>query len=292
MHIIRLPDTLYLTDFDGSAFDRTQKLTHEHLQSVFQRTTGITDVSITKVHITSTFTDRCKQATSYRKGRVLLAGDAAHIHSPLGAQGLNLGLGDAMNLGWKLAASARQEAVNSGSVDLALLDTYEIERHPIGAWALEWTRAQVSMLQPNPYGAALQSLIRDFIDTTDGTNLFIDRFMGLSQKYQLSQDGRQTHPLVGCSAPDLVLKDGSRLGPKLGTGRGILVDLQHNDKLADLIASEHHKVSVEYINMDVRDARGLQALLIRPDDIVAWAVEEHTELDLEAVAAAIKRWFV
>lgn len=291
MHIIRMPDTLYLTDFDDGAFDRTQELTHERLQSVFERTTGVTDVKITKIHITSTFTDRCKQVTSYRKGRVLLAGDAAHIHSPLGAQGLNLGLGDAMNLGWKLAATVRQEAANGGLVDLTLLDTYESERQPIGAWALEWTRAQVSMLQPNPYGAALQSLIRGLIDTTDGTNFFIDRFMGLSQRYQLDQDLMQTHPLVGCSAPDFELQDGSRLGSRLEGGQGLLVDLQHNVELADLIAGKHYVVGIEYINMDVKDRRDLRALLIRPDGIVAWATAEHSKLDIEAARSAISRWF-
>lgn len=291
MHIIRLPDTLYLTDFDGGAFDRTQELTQEHLQDVFTRTTGTTDVKITKIHTTSTFTDRCKQVTSYRKGRILLAGDAAHIHSPLGAQGLNLGLGDAMNLGWKLAATVRKEAISDGPLDLTLLDTYERERKPIGAWALEWTRAQVSMLQPNPFGAALQSLIRDFIDTTDGTNLFIDRFMGLSQRYELGEDAAHAHPLVGCSAPDFELQDGSRLGPKLETGRGLLVDLQPDDTLRALITDRNHNARVEYAGMSVRDSRGIRALLIRPDGIVAWVVEEDAEPNMEAAEAALRRWF-
>ncbi|TGO17897.1 hypothetical protein BTUL_0014g00930 [Botrytis tulipae] len=150
---------------------------------VMNRVTGITDLEITTVHLVSSYTDRSKQATSYRKGRILLAGDAAHIHSSLGAQGLNVGLGDAMNLGWKQATTIRQEAIsNKNPVDLTLLDIYENERHPVGAWVLGWTRAQVAMLQPDLYGAAIQTLRRDLIDTPVGTNLFLDRIWGLSQR--------------------------------------------------------------------------------------------------------------
>ena len=156
------------------------------------------DVKITAMHLASSFTDRCKQATAYRKGRVLLAGDAAHIHSPVGAQGLNTGLSDATNLGWRLAATVRRDLeVNGTPVELALLDTYESERHPAGAWALESTRVQVSALQPNPYGEAVQALMREIIDTTDGANLFNDRFWGLSQRYNFGEGEKDVHPLVG-----------------------------------------------------------------------------------------------
>ena len=104
-------------------------------------------MKITRIHLAPSFTDRSKQTTSYRKGRVLLAGVAVHIHSPLGAQGLNVVLGDAMNLGWKLAATVRRESGSDGApADLALLDTYESERHPVAAWVLEWTCVQVSTL--------------------------------------------------------------------------------------------------------------------------------------------------
>ncbi len=95
------------------------------MQDVLRRISG-TDVTITALSIATTWTDRARQATDYRNGRILLAGDSAHIHSPLGGQGLNLGLGDAMNLGWKLAATIRETAADG------LLDTYQTERHP---WA-------------------------------------------------------------------------------------------------------------------------------------------------------------
>ena len=101
------PGAFGIADFDGGAFHRTQAITREHVQEVLRRVSG-TDVTVNALSIASTWTDRSKQTTTYRRGRVLLAGDAAHIHSPLGGQGLNLGLGDAMNLGWKLAATIRE----------------------------------------------------------------------------------------------------------------------------------------------------------------------------------------
>ena len=100
------PGRLGLVDFDDASFDRTQTITLEFLQEILRRISG-TDVTLTAVHVATSYTDRARQATTYRKGRVLLAGDAAHIHSPLGGQGLNTGLGDAMNLGWKLAATIK-----------------------------------------------------------------------------------------------------------------------------------------------------------------------------------------
>src|SRR6202035_1320758 len=106
--------------------------TLERVQEALRRVSN-TDVTISALHAVTTWTDRARQATTYRKGRVLLAGDAAHIHSPLGGQGLNLGIGDAMNLGWKLAATLRGDAPEG------LLDSYTAERHPIGARILDWT---------------------------------------------------------------------------------------------------------------------------------------------------------
>src|SRR3569832_469667 len=149
--------TFGLADFDGGAFHRTQPITRAHVETVLRRVSGA-DVTVTALHLASTWTDRSKQATTYREGRVLLAGDAAHVHSPLGGQGLNLGLGDAMNLGWKLAVTIRGEAAEG------LLDSYTTERHPIGARVLEWTRAQVASMRPDRSSRALQAVLRDLID--------------------------------------------------------------------------------------------------------------------------------
>ena len=283
MYIMAPPDSLYLVDFDGAAFDRTQEITKEHLQTVLARVSGITDVKITDIQLSSSFTDRTKQATSYRKGRVLLAGDAAHIHSPVGAQGLNLGLGDAMNLGWKLAATVHR----GPEPDLTLLDTYDSERRPLGATVLEWTRAQVSLLQPDMSNA--HAIVREMVNTVDGTNLMIDQSWGLSQRYDLG-DGKEAHSLVGRSAPDFQLSDGSRLGPKLMEGRGLLLDFSNSGTLKQLIGSDHGG-KVDYLAGRTQDQLGLDALLIRPDGVVVWVAEENVEPDVDAAKAALRRWF-
>ena len=109
MYTYAAPGIVTIADVDGGAFHRTQLVTLEHAQTVLRRVSG-TDVTLTALHLASTWTDRARQATAYRRGRVLLAGDAAHTHSPLGGQGLNLGFGDALNLGWKLAATIRGDA--------------------------------------------------------------------------------------------------------------------------------------------------------------------------------------
>lgn len=120
---MNLPGQISIADFDGGSFDRSNDITLEHLQAVLRRVSE-TDVTLTAVRLATSFTDRARLATTYRRGRVLLAGDAAHIHSALGGQGLNAGLGDAMNLGWKLAATV------SGMASAELLGTYETERRP------------------------------------------------------------------------------------------------------------------------------------------------------------------
>jgi hypothetical protein len=270
MYIVGQLNSLCLVDFDGAAFDRAQEITQEHIQDVLCRVSGITDVKITTIHLASSFTDRSKQTISYRKGRVLLAGDAAHIHSPLGAQGLNVGLGDAMNLGWKLATTVRRESGPDGPpADLALPDTY----------------------QPDLYGAAVQAPIRDLIDTTDGTNLFIDRVWGLSQRYNLGDGEAHAHPLVGCSAPDFELHDGSRLGPKLEGGHGMLINFEDDATLKELIVGGKYEARVDYVCVGAKDRRGLRALLVRPDGVVAWVAEDNVKPDIDAVSAALEQWF-
>uniref|UniRef100_A0A093VLI7 Putative aromatic compound monooxygenase YhjG n=1 Tax=Talaromyces marneffei PM1 TaxID=1077442 RepID=A0A093VLI7_TALMA len=293
MYVSIMKNSMHLFDFDDGAYDRTQKITKEHLQEVLNRVTGVTDLKIEKVHSASSYTDRCMQANTYRKGRILLAGDAAHIHSPLGGQGLNLGLGDAFNLGWKLAATIRQEANNDKTpVNLDLLDTYEAERRPIATWALDWTRAQVSILQPGPFGRANRNLVSEFINTTDGTNLFLDRFWGLTQRYNLDgNDGKKTiHPLVGSSVPDFEFEDGSRLGSKMAAGRGLIIDFQDNAALREL-AEEKYGAKVDYLNVSAKDRRGLGAVIVRPDGFAAWAIEDNEKPDMDAAKAVLEKWF-
>jgi len=270
------PGTIAMVDFDGGAFHRTQPVTLEHVQAVLRRVSGA-DVTVAALKLVTTWTDRAFQATTYRNGRVLLAGDAAHTHSPLGGQGLNLGLGDAMNLGWKLAATIRGDAPDG------LLDSYTLERHPVGAQILDWSRAQVALMRPSPSTRALAAIIRDLIETRDGATYFASRVWGLSLRYDLG-DG---HPLAGRSAPDFALPDGTRLGERLRNGRGLLLDFTACASLQTLADGWNDRLV--YVAGDATDAQGLSAVLVRPDGIVAWAAEGA--VSQAELAQAAMRWF-
>jgi 2-polyprenyl-6-methoxyphenol hydroxylase-like FAD-dependent oxidoreductase len=272
------PGVIGMADFDGGAFHRAAPITCEHVQSVLRRVSG-TDVTLNALNLASTWTDRSKQATTYRQGRVLLAGDAAHIHSPLGGQGLNLGLGDAMNLGWKLAATIR------GHAPEGLLDSYTAERHPVGARILDWTRAQVALMRPS--SRALQAVLRDLIDTRDGATYFAERVWGVSLRYDLGGEHRDSHPLVGRSCPDFELDDGTRLGTRLREGSGLLLDFGRQASLQALDGLWGDQV--RYVGREAKDRLGLRALLVRPDGFVAWASDATPSP--EEVTRAAARWF-
>jgi 2-polyprenyl-6-methoxyphenol hydroxylase-like FAD-dependent oxidoreductase len=270
------PGRIGVVDFDGGRFDRTSEITLENLQTMLQQVSG-TNVTLKSVEVATSYTDRSRQATTYRQGRILLAGDAAHVHSPFGGQGMNAGLGDAMNLGWKLAATIKGWAPDD------LLDTYTTERHPIGEWVCDWTRAQVAIIQPDPHSRAIASVIRDLIDTKDGTNYFVGKISGVSMRYDLSGD----HPLIGRSAPDFELEDGRRLGDLLRDGRGVLLDFSTNESLQALCNGRQDRL--QYVASPAKDEKGLKALLIRPDGFVAWASDDPT--DVSGAEQSVQRWF-
>lgn len=280
------PNALHLIDFDTVGFDRTQTPSKEFVQQVLTRITERDDLIIKDLKHVFSSTDRCRQASTYRKGRVLLAGDAAHIHSPLGAQGLNMGLGDAINLGWKLAAIIRQEQANTdGKIDLTLLDTYETERHPIAAWCLEWTRAQIATLLPDLYASSIRTLVTDLMATKDGTNLLVDKIWGLSRQYDLGG----SHELVGMSMPELELENGDRLGSRLAQAKGLMVVLQANDNYEKILQPYGQKVDL--LNIKVKESCGLAAFAVRPDGIVCWATDETEAADMTALQSCLQRWF-
>jgi 2-polyprenyl-6-methoxyphenol hydroxylase-like FAD-dependent oxidoreductase len=266
------PGRIGVIEFDGGAGDRARSFTAEQFQTSLRHVSG-TDVTVLAMHTSTSYTDNARQATTYRNSRILLAGDAAHVHSPMGGQGLNLGLGDAMNLGWKLAATIK------GCAPDGLLDTYTRERHPIGVWALEWARAQVAIMRPDPHARAIQHVVRDLMHTRDGACYFARRLSGQWLHYDL--DG--THPLAGHSAPDFQFEDGSRLGDLLHGGQGLLLELDGSTTLRPLEAG------LIYRSAPVKEALGLRALLVRPDGFVAWATDGQP--DRATAAASVTRWF-
>jgi len=276
MYTYAQPGTLAMVDFDGGAAHRVQPLTLAHVQAVLRRVSGI-EITLTRLRLATTWTDRAHQATSYRKGRVLLAGDAAHIHSPLGGQGLNLGIGDAMNLGWKLAATIR------GNGPAGLIDTYQQERHPVGARILDWSRAQVALMRPTQSTRALETILRDLIETQDGATYFAERVWGVSQRYDLGGN----HPLVGRSVPDFELTDGTKVGTLLRNRQGLFLDFE-GDPSRGVLASQWQE-QVTYIASDAIDRLGMKAVLVRPDGIVAWAGVRTA--DNEEASLALSKWF-
>jgi hypothetical protein len=265
-----------MADFDGGAFHRSSSITRDHIQTVLRKISG-TDATVTKLDLATTWTDRAHQAVEYRRGRVFLAGDAAHIHSPLGGQGLNLGLGDAMNLGWKLAATIRGDAPSG------LLESYASERQPVVARVLDWSRAQVALMRPHRSARALEAIMRDLIETQDGATYFAERVWGVSLRYDLGD----SHPLVGCSVPDFAWSDGRRVGTLMRDGKSLLLDFGGSPSLQALAQRRPERIG--YVTGDVQDRLGLHAVLVRPDGIVAWASDDAAEAT--AVSPAMARWF-
>ncbi|GHF84154.1 2-polyprenyl-6-methoxyphenol hydroxylase-like FAD-dependent oxidoreductase [Amycolatopsis bartoniae] len=192
----------------------------------------------------SRFTNAARQAERYRAGRVLLAGDAAHQHMPAGGVGLNVGVQDAMNLGWKLAAAVKGEA--------DLLDTYHDERHAVGVDLLESTQAQTSLMTAfSPDGQQLRGLLSKLLaEHPSFARGLAERLSGLSVRYPAG-DG---HPLTGVRAPNLRFADGTTLFDRLRSGRHVTVDFRH-DELAE----------------DRAEWKGLTTATIRPDGHVASA---------------------
>lgn len=275
MYTFSPPGTVAMVDFDGGAFHRSEP-TLAHVQAVLRRISGVA-IDVIALRLAATWTDRAHQADMYRSGRILLAGDAAHIHSPLGGQGLNLGLGDAMNLGWKLAAVIRGEAQDE------LLDSYHAERHPVGADVLDWSRAQVALMRPDRRSRALLPILRDMVATRDGATYMAGRVWGVTTRYDLGN----AHSMVGRSAPDFRFEDGSSLNERLRSGAGLIVDFAGEQGLASLAAPRSR--SLGYVSLDVEDRLGISAAIVRPDGIVAWACQGSADRD--DAAQAVSRWF-
>ncbi|SEW45132.1 2-polyprenyl-6-methoxyphenol hydroxylase [Chitinophaga arvensicola] len=276
MYLQSQPGYVVIQDFDGGAFhDSKQPVTPEQVQEVLRRISDTT-VTISSLHFATTWTDRARQATAYRNGRVFLAGDAAHIHAPLGGQGLNLGLCDAMNLGWKLANTIH------GKASADLLDSYHTERYPIGAQVLDWSRAQVAIMEPTPKAHALYAIFRDLINTRDGATYMAGRVWGIHTHYPL--DG--AHPLTGHSVPNFEWQDGTTISELLSDGRGWLIDF-NTDPFLKTLADEY---DVLYVAGRAKEQPGLSAALIRPDGYIAWAAASTP--DYSELEQAMAHWFI
>jgi 2-polyprenyl-6-methoxyphenol hydroxylase-like FAD-dependent oxidoreductase len=244
-----------------------------------------TDFGIHSPTWISRFTDMARQAASYRKGRVLLAGDAAHVHYPTGGQGLNIGVQDAMNLGWKLAQVVKKTSPES------LLDTYHAERHPVAARVLRDTMAQVALLRTDDRTNALREIMSELLAMDEPRKRVAAMMSGLDIHYDLGEG----HPLLGRRMPDLDLVTGNgplRVFTLLHDAEPVLLNLGDPGGF-DLTswADRVRSVDAEYVGRWELPALGAvpapTAVLIRPDGYVAW-VGEATQLGL---ADALTTWF-
>jgi 2-polyprenyl-6-methoxyphenol hydroxylase-like FAD-dependent oxidoreductase len=236
----------------------------------------------------SRFSDATRQVEQYRVGRVLFAGDAAHIHSPLGGQGLNLGVQDAFNLGWKLAAEVQ------GRAPAGLLDSYHTERHPVAARVLHHTRAQRVLAGRRLTGdvAALRDIVTDLARLPDTNRYLAGMMSGLDVRYPMPGGG--DHPLLGARMPDIdLVLDGvvTRLSVLMHTGRGLLLDLTGNDHLAD--ALDDHTSRIDLRCATTTTTIDVTAVLLRPDGHICWltSAEQWRELAGAGFHAAIEQWF-
>ena len=233
----------------------------------------------------SRFTDMARQAETYRDRRVLLAGDAAHVHSPVGGQGLNTGVQDAVNLGWKLAQVVKRTSPDS------LLDSYHAERHPIAARVLRHTMAQVALLRPDDRTEALRDVVAELLAMDEPRRRLAARMSGLDIHYDLGEG----HPLLGRRMPDLDLVTANgplRIYALLHGARPVLLNLGKPGGFdigpwADRVQSVDAGYTGTWTLPALGEVAAPTAVLIRPDGHVAWV---GTGTD-QGLADALTTWF-
>jgi 2-polyprenyl-6-methoxyphenol hydroxylase-like FAD-dependent oxidoreductase len=265
----------------GAASEPTLRDLSEGLIAVYG-----TDYGIHSPTSISRFTDMTRQAAAYRDGRVLLAGDAAHVHAPDGGQGLNTGVQDAVNLGWKLAQVVDRTSPES------LLDTYHAERHPVAARVLRTTMAHVALRRPDERTAALRDTIAELLEANEARRRFAAMMSALDIHYDLGEG----HPLLGRRMPDLDLVSANgplRVFTLLHDARPLLLNLGESGGV-DITpwADRVQLIDAEYVGAWELPAVGAvtapTAVLIRPDGHVAWVGEDLTDPGLPD---ALTTWF-
>ncbi|MFB7785809.1 rifampin monooxygenase [Streptomyces vinaceus] len=270
-----LGDGVYrvVTPAEGVAEDRATAPTLDEFRQQLRAHAG-TDFGAHSPRWLSRFGDATRLAERYRVGRVLLAGDAAHIHPPTGGQGLNLGIQDAFNLGWKLAAEI------AGWAPEGLLDSYHAERHPVAADVLDNTRAQIQLMSTEPGALAVRRLLAELVDFEEVNRYLIEKITAISVRYDLGEEQdqgqgqgqaqKQGRELLGRRMRDVALGRG-RLYELMRGGRGLLLDQTGRLSAAGWSDRVDHVV-------EVSGELAVPAVLLRPDGHVAWAGEDQGDL--------------
>jgi 2-polyprenyl-6-methoxyphenol hydroxylase-like FAD-dependent oxidoreductase len=262
-----VPGRLVMLDFSGPPENREAPVTIAEVEYVLRRVTG-QDLRVKTLESGSRWTDNTRLVDTYRRGRIFLAGDAAHIHSPFGGQGLNLGLVDAANLGWKLAAVVR------GDMPESLLDTYDAERRPIARAVLDNTLAQVAIMRPDPQSGAMRAMIAGLMENDDVNRSIGELMSGLFTRYEVGSDQDAVGRLIG----DQTVDGGASLYDLMQDGRGILLDAS-GGKASAMVAAATSRVRC--VTREAGPSR-----LIRPDGCVAWAGD-----GTDGLQDALRRWF-
>ncbi|GAA4006039.1 FAD-dependent monooxygenase [Streptomyces marokkonensis] len=273
---------------DGTpAHERERTVTFDEVARAWQHITG-EDISGGTADWVSSFTDATRQASQYRRGRVFLAGDAAHIHLPAGGQGLSTGVQDAFNLGWKLAAVIR------GDHGPELLDSYHEERHAAGRRLLMNTRAQGTVYLGGAESAPLRELLGELIRHDDVKRHLAGMVSHVDIRYDPGED--DTHPLTGRRMPPRQFTSGQgtvSVAQLLHCGHGVLLDLADDADVRREARAWHGRVSVATVTAPPADADGIlagaTAVLVRPDGYVAWA-GSPADGDLKELRTALERW--
>jgi 3-(3-hydroxy-phenyl)propionate hydroxylase len=261
--------------------------TEPTLRDLSEALVGIygTDFGVHNPTWISRFTDMTRQAAAYRDRRVLLAGDAAHVHPPVGGQGLNIGLQDAVNLGWKLAQVLKQTSPDS------LLDTYHAERHPVGARVLKNTMVQVALRRLDDRTKALREFVSELLRMDEPRRRLVGELSGLDVHYDLGEG----HPLLGRRMPDLDLVTASgplRVYTLLHDARPVMINLGEpggvdvapwGDRVRSVDATYQGAWDLPVIGAVAAPG----AVLVRPDGYVAWVGGAAQP----ALAEALTRWF-
>ncbi len=262
----------------------TGEPTFEDIRAGLVRVYG-TDFGAHSPSSISRFTDMSRQAAAYRQGRVLLAGDAAHVHAPDGGQGLNTGVQDAVNLGWKLAQAVKGVAPDS------LLDTYHAERHPVGARILRNTMAAAMLRRPDERTRAVREVVGELLAMEEPRRHMAGMMTGLDIRYDFGEG----HPLLGRRTPDLEVETDAgpvRVFNLLHAGRPVLINFGAPGTVdAGAWRERVRSVEARYDGAWELPVVGVveapAAVLVRPDGHVAWVGRG----DVEGLAEAMTRWF-
>jgi len=284
------PDLVFTVEWTTGGFDANTPLTLEELHDSIYRVMGadlpLRPPSGSGPHrLDRSIGVNTRLADRYRDGRVLLVGDAAHVHFVIGGPGLNLGLQDAVNLGWKLAA------VIQGWAPAGLLDTYDAERRPVGERVAMHSQAQLALLAPSTEVTALRELFTELLRDRRNVAHLTDLMAGADIRYEMGAG--ETHQLVGRWAPDLVLDAGSgpvRLAELTTTARPLLLDLTEDASLTS--AADGWRERIDTVTARTKDI-STTGLLLRPDCYVAWATDtpRPDHQDQESLRTALTTWF-